>query len=62
MRLEAIGTTSRAVERGIGAETGKVLLRVLQQCEAIYEEQINQIKTLLQEEGLVNISIFNQAG
>ena len=51
-RLESIETASTEVGRGVGGTIGKILLRILQQCKAIFEEQVDAIEILLQEDGL----------
>ena len=57
-RLEAIDSASSEVQRSIGAGIGKVLLRVLDQCEAMFEEKVDPIEILLQEDGLKDLYKF----
>ena len=59
-RLEAIDSINSQVQRGIGAGIGKVLLRVVDQCRAMFEEKVDPIKILLQEDGLKNLYNFYQ--
>ncbi len=54
-RLELIDTVSKELEQSVGADVGKVLLRVLEHCEAIFEGSVAPIEILLQENGLKNI-------
>lgn len=51
-RLEAIEIASTEVGEGTGADIGKILLRILGQCKAIFAEQVDSIDILLQEDGL----------
>ena len=51
-RLKAIKTVSVEVERGVGAEIGKTLLRIVEQCKAIFTEQVDSIDILMQDDGL----------
>ena len=57
-RLETIHSISSQVQRSIGAGVGKVLLRIVDQCEAIFEEKVNPVEILLQEDGLKNLYKF----
>ena len=59
-RLEAIDSINSQVQRGIGAEIGKVLLRLVDQCSAMFEEEVDPIEILLQEDGLKNLYNFYQ--
>ena len=57
-RLEAIDLASSKVQRSIGASIGKVLLRIVDQCEAMFEAKVDPIDILLQEDGLKNLYKF----
>lgn len=59
-RLEAIEVASMEVKKGIAPGIGKVLLRILGQCKAIFAEQVDPIDILLQENGLKIIYDFYQ--
>ncbi len=57
-RLEIIEATSKELENNTGTDIGKVLRRVLEHCTSIFEEKIDPIEVLLQEDGLKNIYDF----
>ena len=57
-RLETIDSASSEVQRSIGAGIGKVLLRIVHQCEAMFEEKVDPIEILLQEDGLKDLYKF----
>lgn len=57
-RLEAMNSISSKVQRGIGAGIGRVLLRIVDQCKAMFEEKVDPIEILLQEDGLKNLYKF----
>lgn len=59
-RLESIEIASVEVEKSSGADIGKILLRIVGQCKAIFAEQVNPIDILLQEEGLKILYDFFQ--
>lgn len=59
-RLDLIKTASEEVENGIGADIGKILLRILGHCKAIFAGQVNSIDVLLQEDGLDRLCGFLQ--
>jgi Polyketide synthase dehydratase/Methyltransferase domain len=59
-RLEAIEIASTEARMGIGAGIGKILLRILGQCKAIFTEQVHSIDVLLQEDGLKILYGFYQ--
>lgn len=59
-RLTDIDAASKEVENSIGAEIGKVLLRILDKCEAIFNEEVDPIEVLHQGYGLQNIYSFFQ--
>lgn len=57
-RLQAIDTTNEEVQSSVVAGIGNVLLRVVDQCEAIFEGKADPLGVLLQEDGLKNIYQF----
>lgn len=59
-RLELIENASAEVEKGIGADIGRILLRVVGQCKAIFAQQVNPIDILVQEDGLKILYDFLQ--
>lgn len=62
-RLEAIEIASIEVEKGKLAGVGgigRILLRILGQCKAIFAEQVDPIDILLQENGLKTVYDFYQ--
>lgn len=59
-RLQAIETASAEVVKGAGADIGKVLLRIVEKCKAIFEEQVDSIDVLLEEDGLRTLYGFYQ--
>ncbi|KAL8697589.1 MAG: hypothetical protein Q9201_007050 [Fulgogasparrea decipioides] len=58
--LHSIETARTAVKDSIGADVGKVLERVLENCSAIFSQQVVPTDILFQEEGLRNIYDFFQ--
>lgn len=57
-RLKAIDATNAEVQSSVVAGMDKVLLRVVDQCEALFEEKVDAIGVLIQEDGLKNIYQF----
>lgn len=59
-RLDSIKIASIEVEQSVSAGVGKILLRILGQCKAIFAEQVDPIDVLLQEDGLKTLYDFFQ--
>ncbi|KAL8728457.1 MAG: hypothetical protein Q9181_005335, partial [Wetmoreana brouardii] len=58
--LQTIDTARTAVKESIGADIGKVLERVLENCNAIFSQQVDPIDILLREDGLGKIYGFSE--
>ncbi|KAI9748822.1 MAG: hypothetical protein M1835_001711 [Candelina submexicana] len=59
-RRKCIELTGAEVEQSVVGKTGKMLLRILDQCTAIFAEQVDPVDILLQEDGLKSIYDFFQ--
>lgn len=59
-RLESIAIARAEVEKGVCAEVGTILLRVLERCKAVFAEQVDAVDVLLQDDGLKKIYDFCQ--
>ena len=59
-RLATIGTVSKEVAMGLGAEIGNILLRIRGQCKAIFTQEVEPIDVLMQGDGLKILYDFYQ--
>ncbi|KAL9010176.1 MAG: hypothetical protein Q9173_004864 [Seirophora scorigena] len=59
-RRACIELTSAEMEQSVAGETAKMLLRILDQCTAIFAEQVDPVDILLQENGLKSLYDFFQ--
>ena len=59
-RLATIDIASKEVAMGVGAEIGKILLRILGQCKAIFAQEVESVDVLMQEDGLKILYGFYQ--
>ena len=54
-RLTQIESASKEMETLVGADVSKVLLRIVEQCEAMFEGNSEPVEILLQDDGLKSI-------
>ena len=57
-RLEALSAASREVEASVCANVGKILLSLLEQCKAMFKEELDPLEILLKDDGLKNLYKF----